>query len=120
MSLKDLLKSKTVQWGPVDPIELFDTLTISSPDVKEIWRPQADALRTWHGDRQKADVLFKLNTGAGKTLIGLVAAQSLVNETRGKVLYVCATNQLLEQTRAKANADHLSLSPAGGEGRLRG
>ena len=70
--------------------------------MQEIWRPQADALRDWHEARDKNDIVIKLNTGAGKTLIGLIAAQSIVNETQGKVLYVCANNQLLEQTKEKA------------------
>src|SRR5205823_2598188 len=35
-------------------------------------------------------------------LVGLLAAQSLVNETRGKILYVCPTNQLVQQTSAMA------------------
>jgi Rad3-related DNA helicase len=43
-----------------------------------------------------------LNTGAGKTLVGLLAAQSYVNETRGKVLYACSSIQLVDQTAAKA------------------
>ncbi|MCY4572766.1 MAG: DEAD/DEAH box helicase family protein [Gemmatimonadetes bacterium] len=67
-----------------------------------MWRPQADALRDWHKARNVRDILLKLNTGAGKTLVGLIAAQSIVNQTQGKVLYVCANNQLLEQTQDKA------------------
>jgi len=89
--------------GPIEPIELFESLKIVSKDVKELWRPQADALREWDQNRTMNDVLFLLNTGAGKTLIGLLAAQSIVNETQGKVLYVCATNQLIEQTNFKAS-----------------
>lgn len=89
--------------GPVDPIELFRALKIrAGSPVKEMWAPQADALREWHQHRGNPDVLFQLNTGAGKTLIGLVAAQSIVNESKGQVVYCCATNQLVEQTRAKA------------------
>ena len=100
--LTDLLQREHGRPGPVHPLDLFESLTLRSKSVQEIWRPQADALRQWHADRTARDTLFKLNTGAGKTLIGLVAAQSLVNETRGKVVYVCANNQLLEQTLDKA------------------
>ena len=100
--LTDLLDHRTDKRGPVDPLALFESLTLRSAAVQEIWRPQADALRDWHKARDVGDILLKLNTGAGKTLIGLIAAQSIVNETQGKVLYVCANNQLLEQTREKA------------------
>ena len=100
--LTDLLYNRRDRRAPVDPLELFDSLTLRSTVVQEIWRPQADALRDWHQARAVHDVLFKLNTGAGKTLVGLIAAQSIVNETQGKVIYVCANNQLLEQTKEKA------------------
>ena len=43
-----------------------------------------------------------MNTGGGKTLVGLLIAQALVNESRGRVLYVCPTIQLVEQVQAKA------------------
>ncbi len=100
--LTDLLHRHRELRGPIRPLELFESLTLRSEVVQEIWRPQADALREWHAARNDTDILFKLNTGAGKTLIGLIAAQSIVNETRGKVLYICANNQLLEQTKSKA------------------
>lgn len=100
--LTDLLHSHRDRTGKVDPLELFESLTLRSEVVQEIWRPQADALREWNEARDKNDIVIKLNTGAGKTLIGLIAAQSIVNETQGKVLYVCANNQLLEQTKEKA------------------
>lgn len=97
--------------GPVEPIALFRGLKIRAASaIKEMWAPQADALRAWHAQRAAGDILFQLNTGAGKTLIGLVAAQSLVNETRGQVVYCCATRQLVEQTRGKA--DDLGISTA--------
>jgi hypothetical protein len=89
----------------IDPEDLFRSLKIRpASSIKELWAPQADALRQWHQARANDDVLFRLNTGAGKTLIGLVAAQSLVNESKGKVVYCCATNQLVDQTKEKADA----------------
>lgn len=96
-------KTASHQPGAVDPIALFRGLRIKSgSSIKEMWAPQADALREWQSRRDLSDVVFQLNTGAGKTLIGAVAAQSLVNETRGRVVYACVTRQLAEQTRAKA------------------
>jgi hypothetical protein len=103
MDLRSRISKKTSNSNIINPIELFESLTIRSTEVQELWRPQADALRDWHNIRKKNDILFMLNTGAGKTLIGLLAAQSLVNETQGKVLYLCATNQLVEQTKVKAD-----------------
>ncbi len=99
------------QPGPVDPVDLFRTLKIrAGSPIKELWAPQSDALREWHSHRSLEDTLVQLNTGAGKTLIGLLAAQSLVNETQGRVLYCCATKQLVDQTSEKA--DELGLPTA--------
>jgi hypothetical protein len=50
-----------------------------------------------------------MNTGGGKTLVGLLIAQSLVNESK-HVLYVCANNQLVEQTKAKADECGINYS----------
>lgn len=84
-----------------DPEKLFRGLTLRG-GVENIWEPQAAALRQWHAKRTESRTILEMNTGGGKTLIALLIAQSLVNETRGKVLYVCPTIQLIEQTRAQA------------------
>lgn len=86
----------------VEPIELFQSRRITDSSINDLWLAQGDALRSWHKNREKRDVAVSLNTGAGKTLVGLLMAQSLVNETRGVVLYVCSSIQLVLQTEAKA------------------
>lgn len=94
---------------PIDPLEIFNKLKLRR-SIKNIWEPQADALKEWHKVRDNSDVVLRMNTGGGKTLVGLLMAQSLANETRNRVLYVCPNNQLVEQTLAKAN--EISLTPA--------
>lgn len=86
----------------IDPIRIFGGLT-QRGQVETLYGPQQEALSVWHKTlRNNPDVLFSMNTGGGKTLVGLLAAQSLINETRGKVLYICPTNQLVQQTAAQA------------------
>jgi hypothetical protein len=51
-----------------------------------------------------------MNTGGGKTLVGLLIAQSLVNETGKGVLYVCPTNQLVEQAATRASECGLDVA----------
>jgi len=96
------IKPKREEEGVVDPVELFQKLKVSDPDINDLWLAQGDALRLWHSNRSNGDVGIVLNTGAGKTLVGLLIAQSLVNETKGKVLYACSSIQLIEQTAEKA------------------
>lgn len=89
--------------GQTDPIELFNhEIKLNSPSINDLWFGQGDALRKWHEKRDYRDIAIVLNTGAGKTLVGLLAAQSLVNETKGRVIYVCSSIQLAHQTAQKA------------------
>lgn len=109
MGLKGIQIGGGEDQRPVVPIDIFDRLTLRGP-IKGIWQPQADALNSWHKVRSERDVVIQMNTGGGKTLVGLLAAQSLVNETSGHVLYVCPNNQLVEQTLIRAH--ELGMAPA--------
>jgi len=44
-----------------------------------------------------------LNTGAGKTIVGLLIAQSLVNEQIEGIIYACSTIDLVLQTAREAD-----------------
>src|SRR4051812_44582999 len=109
MALKKLTLSVPGGKRPSDPLEIFNRLTLRG-SIENIWEPQAEALKKWHKVRDQPDVAVRMNTGGGKTLVGLLMAQSLVNQTRGRVLYVCPNNQLVEQTVRRAT--EISLSPA--------
>ena len=67
-------------------------------------------LREWDAHRTDKDVAVVLNTGAGKTLVGLLIAQSLVNETQRQVVYACSSIQLVEQTADKARGYGLPVT----------
>ena len=69
----------------------------------DLWRGQARALSEWHEVRATNDVLVSLNTGAGKTIVGLLMAQSLVNEGLENVVYLCSTIDLVSQTSTEAS-----------------
>lgn len=94
----------------VEPIELFRSLKVSDVAINDLWLAQGDALRQWHDNRQRSDVAIVLNTGAGKTLVGLLAAQSLANEINGRVVYACSSIQLVEQTAKKASGYGLDVT----------
>ena len=101
MDLSKIRLSKRKRSRLITPDDIFNSLTLRG-DVEGIWATQAEALREWHQHRHESDVSIEMSTGGGKTLVGLLVAQSIVNETEGKVLYVCPTNQLVEQTVGKA------------------
>ena len=98
------------QARPSDPIEVFQRAAVTDGSINDLWLAQGDALRDWHQHRNLKDVAIVLNTGAGKTLVGLLIAQSLVNETRRQVVYACSSIQLVEQTAEKARGYGLSVA----------
>lgn len=88
---------------PINPIEIFERRPSLEDAPNDLWRGQAEALETWHAKfREDPDVLVTLNTGAGKTIVGLLMAQSLVNEGIYNVVYACATIDLVYQTQREA------------------
>lgn len=89
--------------APTNPIRIFETLPSLVGTPNDLWRGQDKALSEWEKFRTKHDVLISLNTGAGKTIIGLLIAQSLVNEGLDNIVYVCSTIDLVEQTSKEAD-----------------
>ena len=68
-------------------------------------------LDTWYHRRIERDVVLKLHTGGGKTLVGLLMAQSTLNETSEPVLYLTPTRQLVNQTLDKAKSLSIAAVP---------
>ena len=85
-----------------DPIEIYNTLDRTS--VAGALRPvQSHVLSKWFKeDRNKKDLIVKLHTGAGKTLIGLLMALSYINSDEGPVIYVCPNIYLMQQACIEA------------------
>lgn len=95
---------------PTDPIGIFRGSAVTDDNINDLWLAQGDALREWDKHRNLHDVAVVLNTGAGKTLVGLLIAQSLVNETQRQVVYACSSIQLVEQTAEKAGGYGLPVT----------
>jgi hypothetical protein len=100
----------TSEAGPVDPEAIFRRAPKGASSFPDLWRGQTDALRQWHTRlRAEADVLIALNTGGGKTVVGTLIAQSLINEGLEHVVYACGTIDLVRQTARESS--RLGLSP---------
>lgn len=64
---------------------------------------QDSVLNKWFTDySDNRDVILKLPTGEGKTLIGLLILQSKINQKKGSSLYVCPNKYLADQVRSQA------------------
>ena len=86
----------------LDPLSIFRSLP-KPPGVNDLWDSQAEALRAWQARRDERDLVVKLNTGAGKTLVGLLIGEALRRETSSPVLYMCPTRQLADQALHEAH-----------------
>lgn len=97
---KKLASQKTEK--EVEPQKLYATLDRKS--VAGPLRPaQEYILDDWYNNHHEdKDLIIKLNTGEGKTLIGLLILQSMINSNDGPCLYVCPNIYLVKQVCIEA------------------
>lgn len=87
---------------PLRPADIYETLDLAS-DKGPLRPAQETVLEHWHTNRRHLrEVIVKLHTGQGKTLIGMLALQSKLNEGAGPAVYLCPNNFLVDQTEAQA------------------
>lgn len=100
---------------PIDPIALYATLDRTHD--KGPLRPAQEAiLADWHQMQAATrDVIIKLHTGQGKTLVGLLMLQSRLNAGRSPVVYLCPDNFLINQTCEQAKQFGIRTCVSDGE-----
>lgn len=64
---------------------------------------QGQVLDTWDKRRTESDLVLKMNTGGGKTIVGLLILQSCLNESLGPALYVAPNTYLAVQIMNQAD-----------------
>lgn len=81
----------------IEPRDIF--MSLPNKDVKYGYPRdvQTEVWKQWFGQREKKDVIIKMNTGSGKTVVGLVILQSCLNEGKGPAVYVVPDNYLVSQ-----------------------
>lgn len=88
----------------VEPREIFLSLTNKATKYNGYLRDvQTEVLEMWYQNRNKKDNIIKMNTGSGKTVVGLLLLKSCMNENKGKCVYVVPDNYLVEQVIKEAN-----------------
>lgn len=106
------LASKKPTPVPTEPKRIFERLP-KPAGVNDLWETQGRVLDLWQSRRGEKDIVLKLNTGGGKTLVGMLICQAMMNERRESALYLCANNQLVDQTIAKAREFGFSVDRYG-------
>jgi replicative superfamily II helicase len=101
------LREAKAQPPAIEPIEIFRRLPKSS-GINDLYTSQAQVLKEWFNRRDERDLVIKLHTGGGKTLVGLLIAQSSLHENNEPVIYLSPTVQLVQQTLQKASEYRIS------------
>ncbi|HUU15749.1 MAG TPA: DEAD/DEAH box helicase [Sedimentisphaerales bacterium] len=99
----------------MDPVALYDTLDRDSD--KGPLRPAQEAvLKRWYAESANVkDMILKMHTGQGKTLVGLLMLHSKLNEGQGPALYLCANRFLVNQTYEQAEQFGLPVCTTDGD-----
>lgn len=88
---------------PTNPKDIFSQRPSGTSGIKELWQGQAYALDEWWKVKDRSS-LISMYTGAGKTLVGALIAQSYVNSGIHNVVYACPTIDLIHQTVKEAKS----------------
>lgn len=86
-----------------DPRKIFTTLKRDTR-FKRPLDEQADVLDAWYARRNAKDLTLKMNTGGGKTVVGLLCLQSALNENVKPAVYITPDNFLVNQVLKEAKA----------------
>ncbi|MBB3194468.1 DEAD/DEAH box helicase [Roseateles terrae] len=102
MSLLDFGKLNAVGGAKqTDPRKIFTTLKRDAR-FKRPLDEQADVLDEWYSRRTAKDLTIKMNTGGGKTVVGLLCLQSSLNENVRPAVYITPDNFLVSQVLEEA------------------
>jgi hypothetical protein len=91
------------------PREIFAVLPGKHPKYGYLRDVQAEVLNQWYERRSTADLRVKMNTGGGKTVVGLLILKSCLNEAKGPAVYIAPTPYLASQVVQEAKALGLAV-----------
>jgi replicative superfamily II helicase len=102
INFKARLKAQPVE-RKTNPLELYNSLD-RAVDKGPLRPAQEFILQDWFTNRRdERNIIVKLHTGQGKTLIGLLILLSRLYQGKGPSLYLCPNNYLVEKTCNQAS-----------------
>lgn len=99
------LLNDTLQSSVTNPLEIFDLLPEKKEKYEGLLRhAQIEVLKKWYSNHyDDKNTIIKMNTGSGKTVIGLLILQAYLNDGKGPAVYIVPDNYLIEQIVREAN-----------------
>lgn len=81
----------------IEPRDIFMTLPEKSQYYEYPRDVQSEVWKQWFESRNNKNTIIKMNTGSGKTVVGLTILQSCLAEGKGPAVYVVPDNYLIQQ-----------------------
>ena len=90
------LKSSSNQ-ASIEPRDIFMALPAKDKSYGYHRDVQTEVWKQWFDKRNEKNTIIKMNTGSGKTVVGLTILQSCLNEGKGPAVYIVPDNFLIKQ-----------------------
>lgn len=94
----------------IEPREIFMTLPSKEAGYGYPRDVQSEVWKKWFEKREEKNIILKMNTGSGKTVVGLVMLQSCLNENKGPAIYVVPDKYLVNQVIDEAKRLGISVT----------
>ena len=88
----------------LDPREIFKLLTRKDSKYSYLRDVQSEVLQKWFEGKDQKDIVLKMNTGSGKTIVGLLILKSCLNEDVGPAVYITPDRYLTKQVTKEAKS----------------
>lgn len=88
--------------APIEPRDIFMSLPNKKKEYNYPRDVQTEVWNQWFESRSEKNTIIKMNTGSGKTTVGLTILQSCLNEGKGPAVYVVPDNYLVKQVCEEA------------------
>jgi len=98
------LNRRSAADSATEPRRVFAALPQKAAKYNYARDVQTEVWERWHCRRDETDLVIKMNTGGGKTVVGLVILKSCLNESRGPAVYVTPDPYLAGEVRREADA----------------
>lgn len=92
-----------------DPKEIFQELRTDKP-YNYLRDVQTEVLDKWHNLESDKDIIIKMNTGSGKTLVALLILESCIRKGKYPAVYLTPNNQLVHQVISEAKKFNIEVT----------
>ena len=95
----------------LQPRDIFNSLPGKEKGKYQYPRDvQSKVWEQWVERKDESNLVVKMNTGSGKTVVGLLILKSCMNEGKGPAVYIVPDNYLVEQVVHEAKSLGLSAT----------